>query len=213
MQLSINKSVLSSVEEGQSVLEKSLMVSGEVFDAKFNRDLVHQVVTAYRACARSATKAQKNRAQVRGGGAKPWRQKGTGRARAGSASSPIWRSGGMAFATSYRNFYQKINRKMYIRAMRSIFSELVRKDRLIVLDDLSVDQPKTRVLVSLLQSLKIGNALVIHDNIDENLWLAARNLYQIALCEPVDVTPYYLLKFPQIVATVAALKKIEERLK
>ena len=157
----------------------SVDVADSAFSAEFNEPLVHQVVTAFLAGSRAGTKAQKNRARVRGGGSKPWRQKGTGRARAGTIRSPIWVGGGKAFAAAPRDHSQKVNRKMYRGAMQSILSELVRQDRLVVVEDFALSAPKTKELVGKLKDMKLDNVLIIRDEIDENLYLAARNLINV----------------------------------
>jgi large subunit ribosomal protein L4 len=161
---------------------------------------------------RAGTKAQKTRSEVSGGGIKPWRQKGTGRARSGTIRSPLWRKGGKTFAAVPRNFKQKVNRKMYEGAMRSIWSELVRKNRLVVLENFVLDRPKTRDFLKKLAEINVEKALVVHDNIDRNILLAARNLYRVHLCSPELVNPATLLSFDQILITVTALKQVEERL-
>jgi large subunit ribosomal protein L4 len=190
----------------------ALQVSDQVFGADYNESLIHQVVKAYFNAARAGTKAQKNRAAVRGGGAKPWRQKGTGRARAGTSSSPIWRSGGATFAAEPRNYEQKVNRKMYRGAMRAILSELLRQERLIIVDDLSISAPKTRELLGKLREMNITDGLVIVEDLDENLILAARNVYGIDVRDNTDIDPASLIAYDKVVVTSAALKKIEERL-
>lgn len=187
-------------------------VSDVAFGAAYNEPLVHQVVTAYMAGARRGTKAQKSRAQVSGGGAKPWRQKGTGRARAGSIRSPIWRSGGITFAASPRDYSQKVNRKMYRGAMRSIFSELVRQDRLVVLDEFGVGAPKTKELAAKLGSLNLDDVLIVTAEFDENLALAARNLYWTTYIDAGQLNPVSLIAFDKVLMTVPALKAVEERL-
>ncbi|MEJ2309651.1 MAG: 50S ribosomal protein L4 [Gammaproteobacteria bacterium] len=190
----------------------ALQVSEAVFGADYNEALIHQVVKAYFNTARSGTKAQKNRAAVRGGGIKPWRQKGTGRARSGTLSSPIWRSGGATFAAEPRDYAQKVNRKMYRGAMRSILSELLRQERLVVVDDFSVSAPKTRELVGKLGELGVTDGLVVVEDLDENLILASRNVYSIDVRDNTDIDPASLIAYDKIVMTSAALKKIEERL-
>ncbi|OOZ42778.1 50S ribosomal protein L4 [Solemya elarraichensis gill symbiont] len=190
----------------------AIQVSDQVFGADYNESLIHQVVKAYFNSARSGTKAQKNRAAVRGGGAKPWRQKGTGRARAGTSRSPIWRSGGVTFAAQPREFSQKVNRKMYKGAMVSILSELLRQERLIVVDDFSLSAPKTKELAGKLKELDAKDALIIVDDLDEGLILAARNLYLIDVRDNMDVDPASLIAYDKVIVTPAALKKIEERL-
>lgn len=187
-------------------------VADSAFDAPFNEALVHQVVTAFMAGARSGTKAQKSRAEVRGGGAKPWRQKGTGRARAGSIRSPIWRGGGVVFAARPRDYSQKVNRKMYRGAMRAIVSELVRRDRLVVLEAFEVPQAKTRELVAKLAKLGLEDVLIVTDEVTDSLALAARNLPRVGVQDAAQVSPVSLLAFEKVLITVPALKKIEERL-
>ena len=190
----------------------ALQVSDQVFGADYNEALIHQVVKAYFNTARAGTKAQKNRTAVRGGGAKPWRQKGTGRARAGTSSSPIWRSGGVTFAAVPRNYEQKVNRKMYRGAMRAILSELLRQERLIVVDDLSISAPKTKELLGKLGEVNITDGLIVVEDLDENLILAARNVYGIDVRDNTDIDPASLIAYDKVVMTSAALKKIEERL-
>ena len=190
----------------------ALQVSDQVFGADYNEALIHQVVKAYFNTARAGTKAQKNRTAVRGGGAKPWRQKGTGRARAGTSSSPIWRSGGVTFAAVPRNYEQKVNRKMYRGAMRASLSELLRQERLIIVDDLSISAPKTKELLGKLGEMNITDCLIIVEDLDENLILAARNVYGIDVRDNTDIDPASLIAYDNVVMTSAALKKIEERL-
>lgn len=183
------------------------------FAATYNEALVHQVVTAFLAKARSGTKAQKNRSSAQGGGAKPWRQKGTGRARAGSIRSPIWVGGGRAFAAKPRDFSQKVNRKMYRAAMRSVLSELVRQERLIVVDEFAVAEPKTKLLVGRLQELGVGqNALIVVEEYNDSLCLSARNLPMVDVLDLREVNPVSLIRFERIIATVGALKQLEEQL-
>lgn len=190
----------------------SIDVSDKVFDAKYNEPLIHQVVTAYLAGARAGTKAQKNRAAVAGGGAKPWRQKGTGRARAGTISSPIWRSGGVTFAAQPRSYEQKVNKKMYRGAVRSILSELRRSERLIVVENITLDAPKTKQLVQKLAELDLKDVLIVVKEFDENLFLAARNLYKVDAVDATSVDPVSLIKYEKVVMSIEALKQIEERL-
>ena len=189
-----------------------LAVSDENFGHEFNQALVFQVVNAYMAAGRSGTKAQKTRAEVRGGGKKPWAQKGTGSARAGWIRSPIWVGGGRAFAAKPRDFSQKVNRKMYRGALRSMLSELVRQDRLIVTPSLAIDQPKTRLLVAQLKSLALDNVLIIIEAADEKLTLAARNLPHVELLAAAAVNPVSLARHDKVLATVGAVKLLEERL-
>jgi large subunit ribosomal protein L4 len=189
-----------------------VQVSDDTFGQDFKEALVHQVVVACMAGNRSGTAKQKTRSEVRGGGTKPWRQKGTGRARAGTIRSPIWRGGGKVFAATPRDFSQKINRKMYRGAMRSILSELVRQDRLVAVESFAVDAPKTRELVAKLKGLGIDNALIVTEKPDDNLYLAARNLPRVAVCDAASADPVSLVGFERVVVTKAALKQIEERL-
>jgi large subunit ribosomal protein L4 len=191
---------------------KDLQVSEDAFGREFNEGLIHQVVTAYLASGRAGTKAQKTRAQVRGGGAKPWRQKGTGRARHGSIRSPIWVGGGRAFAASPRSYAQKVNRKMYRAAMRSLVSELIRQDRLTVVESLEIAEPRTKLMVAKLKELGVDNALVVVEAFDENLFLAARNLPNIELLEVTALDPVSLLRYDRVVMTVAAVRRLEEKL-
>lgn len=191
---------------------ESIQVSDAVFGADYKESLIHQVVTAYMNAARSGTKAQKNRSAVAGGGIKPWRQKGTGRARAGTIRSPIFRTGGVTFAAQPRSYAQKVNRKMYRGALRSILSELVRQDRLMVVGDFSVEAPKTKQLVAKLSEMGIGGALIVTEQLDENLLLAARNLYNVEVCGMQDVDPLSLVGFEKIIMTSGALKALEEKL-
>jgi len=195
---------------------KSLQVSDAAFGCEFNEPLVHQVVVSYLAGARAGTKAQKTRAEVSGGGVKPWRQKGTGRARAGSIRSPLWRKGGKSFAAAPRDYSQKVNRKMYRAALRSIFSELARQARLVLVEEFTLTQPKTRDLVEKLKDIQkakdfnLDRVLIVSDNVDRNLILAARNLHKIQVCSAEKVNPANLIAFDHVLITVNALKHIEE---
>ena len=189
-----------------------IQVADRVFGAEYNESLVHQVVTAYLAGGRAGTKAQKNRSAVRGGGAKPWRQKGTGRARSGTNRSPLWRGGGRAFAAVPRDHGKKVNRKMYRGAVRSILSELVREDRLVAVDGIGVDAPKTKQLAIKLKSLDLRSVLLVTDKADENLLLAARNLPQVDVCPVEQLDPVSLIGFDKVLITSAAVKRLEERL-
>lgn len=191
---------------------KGISVSDAAFAKDFNESLVHQVVTAYMAAGRQGTKAQKTRSEVRGGGKKPWRQKGTGRARAGTIRSPIWRAGGVTFAAKPRGFEQKVNRKMYRAAMRSIFSELVRQERLVLVDDFTIDAPKTKAFTSKLADLGVSNALILTESLEQNLHLASRNVPHVDVRDVAGLDPVSLVAFEKIVVTVPALKKIEEML-
>jgi large subunit ribosomal protein L4 len=190
----------------------SVDVAEAAFGADFNKPLVHQVVTAYLAGGRAGTKAQKNRAAVRGGGAKPWAQKGTGRARAGTIRSPIWVGGGRTFAAQPRNHEQKVNKKMYRAALRSVLSELVRQDRLVVVKELSLEAPKTKLLATKLKELDLDNVLILNEAFDEKIFLAARNLTNVGICDAGSIDPVVLIRFEKVLVTLPALKLIEERL-
>lgn len=187
-------------------------VSETNFAREFNEPLVHQVVVAYMAEARQGTRAQKTRGEVSGSTRKPWRQKGSGRARAGSIRSPIWRSGGVTFAAKPQNYGQKINRKMYRGALRSILSELVRKDRLIIVQDFTVESPKTRLMVQKLKEMSLQKVLIVTTEVDENLFLAARNLIGVNVVDASAVDPVSLITFEKVVMTVGAVEKVEEML-
>ncbi len=190
-----------------------LEVADSTFAAEYNQSLVHQVVTAFRNKARRGTKAQKNRSAVRGGGAKPWRQKGTGKARAGTIRSPIWVGGGRTFAAQPRDYSQKVNRKMYRAAMRSILSELVRQDRLIIVDKIKVEEPKTRLLIEKLDELKAGsNVLILLLNYKTKVCLAARNLPHVDVLDTREINPVSLIRFDKVVANEDAIKELEGRL-
>ncbi|ASK35142.1 50S ribosomal protein L4 [Alloalcanivorax mobilis] len=190
----------------------TVTVSEVAFGKDFNEPLVHQVVTAFLAGARQGSKGQKNRAAVSGGGRKPWRQKGTGRARAGTIRSPLWRGGGKTFAAENRDFSQKVNRKMYRGALRCILSELVRQERLVVVDEFSVDEPRTKVVASKLKELELSSVLIVTSEVDENLYLAARNLPKVDIREVGGVDPVSLIAFEKVLVTVPALKQLEESL-
>ncbi len=191
----------------------SVDVADSAFGAAFNEPLVHQVVTAFLAGARSGTKAQKTRAEARGGGAKPWRQKGTGRARAGTIRSPIWVGGGKAFAAKPRDYSQKVNRKMYRAALRSVVSELVRQDRLVVTESIEMEAPKTKELAAKLKDLGLDNVLIVNEAFDEKVFLSARNLPDVGICDAATIDPVVLMRFEKVLITLPALKLIEERLK
>ncbi|KAA6184997.1 50S ribosomal protein L4 [Thiohalocapsa marina] len=189
-----------------------LDVSDNVFGADYNEALVHQVVTAYMAGARSGTKAQKTRSAVSGGGAKPFRQKGTGRARAGTSRSPLWRGGGKVFAAQPRCYAQKVNRKMYRGAVRSIVSELARQGRLTIVGDFSVSAPKTRELRGKLAEMDLRDVLILVDAQDDALQLAARNLPLVDVMTAAEVDPVSMVAFANVLATEAAVRRLEERL-
>lgn len=188
-------------------------VSDVAFGKEFNQDLVHQAVTAYLAGGRQGTRAQKNRAAVSGGGRKPWNQKGSGRARAGTIRSPIWRSGGVTFAARPQDHSQKLNRKMYRAALRSILSELARQKRLVVVEAFDVDVPKTKVLIQKLNEYSLKDVLIVTEDISENLYLSSRNLHKVGVLDAVGVDPVSLIRFENVLVTVPALKRIEEMLK
>ena len=188
----------------------ALTVSETTFGREFNEALIHQVVVAYAAGARQGTRAQKTRAEVSGSGKKPWRQKGTGRARSGDIKSPIWRSGGTTFAAKPQDHSQKVNKKMYRGAIKSILSELVRQDRLVVVEKFELDAPKTKVLVQKLKDLAVEDALIITASLDENLFLAARNLYKVDVRDVQGIDPVSLIAFDKVIVTVDAVKQIEE---
>lgn len=192
--------------------KNSVELSENTFGREFNEALVHQVVTAYMAGARAGTKAQKNRAAVSGGGAKPWRQKGTGRARAGTIRSPLWRSGGKTFAASPRDYSQKVNKKMYRGALQAILSELVRQERLIVVDKFSVDAPKTKQLNEKLKNMGVSNALIVSTEVDDNLFLSSRNLPHVDVVAAKRVDPVSLVGFEKVIMTVPAVQELEEML-
>ena len=191
---------------------KDLQVSEAAFGRDFNEGLIHQVVTAYMAAGRMGTKAQKTRAEVRGGGAKPWRQKGTGRARHGTIRSPIWVGGGRAFAAKPRSYDQKVNRKMYRAAMQSLLSELVRRDRVKIVESLEVAEPRTRLMVEKLKELGVDGGLFVIEAFDEKLYLASRNLPDVEVLEVTALDPVSLLRYDQVVMTVAAVRRLEEKL-
>jgi large subunit ribosomal protein L4 len=196
------------LKDAQSALE----VSDATFGREFNEALVHQVVVAYAAGARQGTRAQKNRSDVRGGGKKPWRQKGTGRARSGTIRSPIWVGGGVTFAARPQDHSQKVNKKMYRGAVKSILSELVRQDRLIVVENFAVEAPKTKELKAKLNDMDLKDVLIITEELDENLFLAARNLYKVDVRDVQGIDPVSLIAFDKVLVTAAAVKKIEESL-
>jgi large subunit ribosomal protein L4 len=192
--------------------KETIAVSDAVFGLEYKESLIHQLVTAYMAAARSGTKAQKTRSEVRGGGAKPWRQKGTGRARAGTSRSPLWRSGGTTFAASPRDFTQKLNKKMYRVGIRSILSELNRQQRLLVVEDITVDAPKTRQMSAKLNDLGVSKTLIITETGDEKLYLSARNLPYVEITDVSGMNPVNLMRYDHVVVTVGAVRAIEEAL-
>lgn len=190
----------------------SVAVSETTFGKDFNESLIHQVVTAFLAGARQGTRAQKTRSQVRGGGRKPFAQKGSGRARAGTIRSPIWRGGGTTFAAVPADHSQKVNRKMYRGAMRSILSELVRQERLIVVNELAIAEPKTKLFIAKMKELDLTNCLIVSEDVDANLYLSARNLPHVEVVDVDATNPVDLVAFEKVVMTVSALKKFEELL-
>ena len=185
-------------------------VSDTAFGREFNEALVHQVVVSYMAGARQGTKAQKTRSEVNGGGRKPFRQKGTGRARAGTIRSPIWRGGGVTFAAKPRDHSKKVNKKMYHGAMQAILSELVRQERLIVVEDFAIDSPKTKAFSAKLKELELTNVLVVVEEVDDNLYLGCRNIHNVDVIDVQGVNPVNLIGFKKVLFTVGALKKAEE---
>lgn len=191
---------------------KKITVSETAFGREFNEALVHQVVVAYMAGARAGTRKQKTRAEVNGGGAKPWRQKGTGRARAGTSRSPLWRKGGIIFAARPQDHSQKVNKKMYRGAMQAILSELIRQNRLLLIDEISVSTPKTKQLVEKLKGLDLENVLVVTESQDINLRLAARNLHNVEVIDSNGLNPVDLIRFDKVLMTVDSIKNVERML-
>ena len=191
---------------------QAIDVCERTFGGEFNETLVHQAVVAYMAGGRQGSKKQKTRSEVFGGGKKPWRQKGTGRARAGTIRSPIWRGGGATFAARPQDHSQKLNKKMYRAAMRSILSELLRQDRLVVVEDFSVDAPKTKALLGKLETLGLQDVLIVSENVEQNLYLAARNLPHVDVRDVQASDPVSLIAYDKVLMTVSAVKKFEEML-
>ena len=185
-------------------------VSDTTFGREYNEDLVHQVVVAYLAGARQGTRAQKTRSDVSGGGAKPWRQKGTGRARAGTIRSPIWRSGGVTFAARPQDHSHKVNRKMYRAAMRTILSELAHQERLIVVEEFTLAEPKTKLLVAKLAEFDLTKALIVTEDVNANLYLSSRNLHKVEVLDVSGCDPVSLVASEKVIITVEALKKFDE---
>ena len=192
-----------------TVTGSAVELSDVAFGREFNEALVHQVVTAYLAGGRQGSRAQKTRGEVSGGGKKPWRQKGTGRARAGSIRSPIWVGGGRAFAAKPQDWSQKVNRKMYRGAMQCILAELIRQDRLVLVDDISISAPKTKELIAKLKDLNAPKALIVTNEVDENLYLAARNIPYVSVLGSTEVDPVSLIAVDKVIMSVAAAKEIE----
>lgn len=190
--------------------KKIVEVSDDVFARDFNEPVVHQVVTAYLAGGRSGNSAQKTRSEVSGGGKKPWRQKGTGRARAGTIRSPLWRKGGVIFAAVKQDYSQKVNKKVYRVAIRAILSELIRQGRLIVVEDFVIDSPKTKLLIEKLNALNVDNALIVLDNVEKNICLASGNLHNVDVRDVAGIDPVSLIRYENVIVTVPAIKLIEE---
>ncbi len=186
-----------------------LKVADSVFAADYNEALIHQVLTAYMSGARTGSKAQKSRSEARGGGRKPWRQKGLGRARAGTIRSPIWRGGGVTFAAKPRKYKQKMNKKMYRGAMRSILSELARQERLVLVEEFTIDQPKTKLFIDSLNAMDLNEVLIITDEVAENLYLAARNIPSVDVIDTVEINPYTLIGFEKVLMTKGAVERVE----
>ena len=192
--------------------DEKISLSDKAFAREYNEPLVHQTVVTYMAGGRQGSVQQKTRSEVRGGGRKPWRQKGTGRARAGTIRSPIWRSGGVTFAARPQDHSMKLNKKMYRGAMQCILSELIRQDRLIVVNEFAIDSHKTKALVSKLQEFELENVLIVSDQVEKNLYLAARNLHKVDVLDASGIDPVSLIGFEKVLITVPALKKVEEML-
>jgi len=188
-------------------------VSEVVFGQDYNEGIIHQLVVTYMANARAGTRAQKTRSEVSGGGVKPWKQKGTGRARAGTIRSPIWRTGGVTFAAKPQDHSKKLNKKMYAVGMRSILSELIRQERLVIIDDVSLAEPKTKALISLLAENGLSNSLIVLAAEDTNIELASRNIHKVDVCTAMEINPVSLLAYEKVCVTNDALALIEERLK
>ncbi len=188
----------------------TMNVSDSVFAVEFNEPLVHQVLVSYMSGSRSGTKSQKSRSEVRGGGRKPWRQKGTGRARAGTIRSPLWRGGGVTFAAKSRDYSKKVNRKMFRGAMRSIFSELVRQERFLCVDEFDVSDSKTKLVKEKLNKLGLKEVLIITEGLSENLYLGVRNIPKVDVMDTNEINPYSLIGSEKVLITQAAVEKVEE---
>ena len=198
------------IEKSDKKKSGTMSVADSVFAAEFNEPLVHQVLVSYMSGSRSGTKSQKSRSEVRGGGKKPWRQKGTGRARAGTIRSPLWRGGGVTFAAKSRDYSKKVNRKMFRGAMRSIFSELIRQKRFICIDEFDVTEAKTKLVKDKLNKLGLKEALIITEGLSENLYLGVRNIPKVDVMDTNEINPYSLIGFEKILITQAAVEKVEE---
>ncbi|QJC30885.1 50S ribosomal protein L4 [Enterobacteriaceae endosymbiont of Macroplea appendiculata] len=192
--------------------KEKIIISDNIFNKTYNSSLIHQVIKYYQNIGRQGTKAQKSRGEVKGSGKKPWKQKGTGKARAGTVKSPLWRSGGVTFATKNKIYKPKINKKMYRNALKIIFSELHRTNRLILLQDFVITQPKTKVLITKLKILDIKQAFIITTLIDRNLFLASRNLYYIQVSNSININPVYLITKQHTLITINAIQHLEEQL-
>ena len=203
---------LSLAMPGKKTGKEKISLSDESFGKAYNEPLVHQSVVSYMAGARQGSVKQKTRSEVRGGGRKPWRQKGSGRARAGTTSSPIWRSGGVTFAARPRDHSQKLNKKMYRGAMQCILSELIRQGRLLVVNEFAVETNKTKALVAKLKEYELDNVLIVSEQVEKNLYLAARNLHKVDVLDVAGIDPVSLIGFEKVLITVSALKKVEEML-
>ncbi len=198
-----------TIQKSDSGKAGTMNVADSVFSVEFNEPLIHQVLTSYLAGARSGTKAQKTRAEVRGGGRKPFKQKGTGRARAGTIRSPIWRGGGVTFAAKTQDHSKKLNKKMYRAAMRSILSELVRQERFICVDEFNVDESKTKLVKDKLASLSLDDVLIVTEELNENLYLGVRNIPKVDVIDTNEIDPYSLIGFDKVLMTQAAVEKVE----
>ena len=203
---------LSLVKPGNKVGSEKISLSDEAFGRDYNEPLVHQTVVTFLAGSRQGSVKQKNRSEGRGGGRKPWRQKGTGRARAGTIRSPIWRSGGVTFAARPQDHSKKLNKKMYRGAMQCILSELIRQGRLVAVSEFSVDTHRTKDLVVKLSEFDLSNVLIVTDQVEKNLYLAARNLHKVNVLDAAGLDPVSLIGFEKVLITVPALKKVEEML-
>jgi large subunit ribosomal protein L4 len=201
---------LALTTAGGKASSKTVAVADSAFAREFNEGLIHQIVTAYLAGGRAGTRGHKNRADVSGGGAKPWKQKGTGRARSGTIRSPLWRGGGKTFAATNQDWSQKINKKQYRAGMRAILSELIRQERMVIVESMELKEPKTKQLAEQLGKFGLESVMIVVDAMDKNLYLAARNLHKIGVCEAGVIDPVNLIKFDKVLVTVPALKKLEE---
>ncbi len=200
------------LKQSNKKADGKVTVSDSIFASEYNEALIHQALTAFMAGSRAGTKAQKTRSDARGGGRKPWRQKGTGRARTGTIRNPIWRSGGVTFAARPKDYSQKLNKKMYRGAMRSILAELARQDRLVLIDEFTADAPKTKDMVAQLKSLDLNDVLIVTGEVTENLFLATRNIPHVDVVDTEEINPYVLIGYNKILMTQGALTKVEELL-